>query len=214
LDKYIDLTKAYIPLVPSELMVNLHESRLSDWEERKSKTVLVKAEAGDQPLHYPVDRGIRHHTLLSCISASANAYCPLLLSPTPAVLGKYEKGVRENTDLQIEIVDSPCVTRDIFIEYVRSILISAVESNRLSPGCQNKPAILFCDNGASHCHDEVKRELAEHGILLTVCPPHTSYIFQVLDTLLFERLKAEKKRPLRDPNLGRDLDHVMRIFRA
>jgi hypothetical protein len=60
----------------------------------------------------------------------------------------------------------------------------------------------------------MKRELAEHGILLITYPPLCSPIFQVLDTLLFGRLKAEKKHLLRDLNLGRDLDYVMRIFRA
>jgi hypothetical protein len=214
LDKYINPIKACIPLVPSELIFNLDESGLSDWEERKSRAVLVKAEAADQPLHYPVDCGIRHHTLLCCISASGDAYCPLLLSLSRAVLRIYEKGVRENIDLQIKIVDSLYVTREIFIEYVCSILIPTVKSNRLLPGCQNKPAILFCDNCASHCSDEVKWELAEHRILLITYPPHTSHIFQVIDTLLFGRLKAEKKCLLRNLNLGRDLDHVMRIFRA
>jgi hypothetical protein len=89
-----------------------------------------------------------------------------------------------------------------------------VESNCLLPGCRNKPACLFCDNCAEHCSDEVKRELAEHGILLIACPPYTFHIFQVLDTLLFGRLKAEKKCLLPELNQGRDLDHVMRIFCA
>jgi hypothetical protein len=38
-DKYMDLIKAYIPLVPSELIFNPDESGLSDWEERKSNAV-------------------------------------------------------------------------------------------------------------------------------------------------------------------------------
>jgi hypothetical protein len=59
-DKYINLLMAYIPLVPSELIFNLDEAGLSDWEERRSKPVLVTADAASRPLHYPVDRGIRH----------------------------------------------------------------------------------------------------------------------------------------------------------
>jgi hypothetical protein len=135
LDKYIDLIKAYIPLVPSELIFNVDESGLSGREERKLKAVLVKAEAADQPLHYPVDRWIRRHILLSCISASGDAYCPLLLSPSRAVLGLYEKAVRENVNLPIKIVNAPGVTREIFIEYVCNTLVSVVESNCFLPGC-------------------------------------------------------------------------------
>lgn len=58
------------------------------------------------------------------------------------------------------------------------------------------------------------KELAFHEILLITYPPHTSHIFQVIDLLLFGRLKAIKKQFLRDLTLGRDLDHAMRIFRA
>jgi hypothetical protein len=64
LDKYISLLKAYIPLVPSELTFHLDETRLSDWEERRSKPVLVAADAASRPLHYSVGRGIRYETLL------------------------------------------------------------------------------------------------------------------------------------------------------
>jgi hypothetical protein len=39
LDKYIDLIKTYIPLVPSELIFNLDESGLSGWAERRSRAV-------------------------------------------------------------------------------------------------------------------------------------------------------------------------------
>jgi hypothetical protein len=58
------------------------------------------------------------------------------------------------------------------------------------------------------------KELAIHGIFLITYPPHTSHIFQVLDLLLFGRLRAIKKQVLRDLTLGRDFDYVMRIFRA
>jgi hypothetical protein len=110
--------------------------------------------------------------------------------------GIFDKGVREDIDRRIKILESPYITHVIFVEYVRIVLISAVESNRSIAGCQNKPAILFCDNCASHCSDEVKRELARHGILLLTSPPHSSHTFQVLDRLLFGCLKSAKKRLL------------------
>jgi hypothetical protein len=130
------------------------------------------------------------------------------------VTGIFDKGVREDIDLRIKIPGSPYVTRAIFVEYVRTVPIPAVEGDRSIAGCQNKPAILFCDNCASHCSDEVKRELAEHGVLLLTYPPHTSHIFQVPDRLLFGCLKSAKERLSRDLSLGRELDHAPRIFRG
>jgi hypothetical protein len=214
LQGFIDLLRMYVPLVPSELIFNLDETGLSDWEERKRKRVLVRADRADYELHYPVDRAIRHQTLLCCISASGDAYCPLVLSANRGILAIFNRGVRENIDLQIRIVDSPYMTSDIFINYIRTVLIPAVENNRLLPGCSKKPALLFCDNCSCHCKDDVMKELASHGILLITYPPHTSHIFQVLDILLFGQLKRIKKHLVRDLTLGRDLDHIMRIFRA
>jgi hypothetical protein len=106
------------------------------------------------------------------------------------------------------------MTADIFIEYLRNVLIPAVESSRLLPGCEKKPAILFCDNCSCHCTQDIMKELAIHGILLITYPPHTSHLFKMLDLLLFGRLKAIEEQLLRDFPSGRDLDHVTRIFRA
>jgi hypothetical protein len=53
-------------------------------------------------------------------------------------------------------------------------------------------ALLFCDNYAAHCFDEVLSKLARHGIRVMTYPPHTSHIFQVQDVPLFEVLKQVK----------------------
>jgi hypothetical protein len=44
--------------------------------------------------------------------------------------------------------------------------------------------------------------------------PHTLQIFQVRDRLLFGRLKAAKKQPVRDLEESAQLDHVVRVFKA
>jgi hypothetical protein len=104
-------------------MFNLDETGLSDWEVRRSKPVLLTADAANRPLPYPVDRVIRHPTLLCCTSASGDAHCPLFLSANRAVLGLFEKGVCENIDLQIKILSSPYVTGESFIKYPGTVLI-------------------------------------------------------------------------------------------
>jgi hypothetical protein len=48
LQGYIDLLRAYVPLIPSQLIFNLNETGLSDWEERKPKPVLITSECEDQ----------------------------------------------------------------------------------------------------------------------------------------------------------------------
>jgi hypothetical protein len=51
--------KEYVPLVPTELLFNIYESGLSDWEERKPKRILIPIEAKATTLHYSTSPKIR-----------------------------------------------------------------------------------------------------------------------------------------------------------
>jgi hypothetical protein len=214
LDRYITLIKTWVPLVPAELIFNMDETGLSDWEERKPKPVIVPSSMDDSFLHYPVDRAIRHQTLLCCVSASGDASCPLFVCSNAAALSIFQTGIREGVDARMKIQPSPYVTKEIFLEYVREVFLPTVEQKRLLPGCHGKPAILFCDNCTCHCSADVLQDLSSHGILLITYPPHSSHIFQVLDVLLFGRLKSAKKYLRRDTSQVPIVDHVMRVFRA
>jgi hypothetical protein len=83
LNDYISLIKEYVPLVLVELIFNLHETRLFNWDEWKTKLEIIPSHASPSTLHYPVDRAIHHHTLLYGVSASGDAHSPLLLAPHP-----------------------------------------------------------------------------------------------------------------------------------
>jgi hypothetical protein len=91
LDDYISIIQAYVSLGPTELIVNLHETGLSDWEERKAKPMIIPSEATQIPLPDPADRNIRHHTLLCCVSASGDAYTPLFIASRPNTTGIFGK---------------------------------------------------------------------------------------------------------------------------
>jgi hypothetical protein len=172
-------------LVPAELIFNLDEAGLSDWEERKMKPVIIPPHAPSSTLHYPLDRTIRRHILLCCVSESGDAYSPLFIALHPKTRSIFEKSIRENIDLKLEIRQVPDVDAGLFNQYRKEIFIPAVAANREPPGCDNKPAVLFCDNCTSHCSEEILRELARNGILVLTYPPHTSHLFQILDVLLF-----------------------------
>jgi hypothetical protein len=70
--------------------------------------------------------------------------------------------------------------------------IHVVASTRKIEGCQNKTAILFCNNCAAHCLDDVLRKLSRPGILILTYPPPILQLFQVLDVLRFTVLKLAK----------------------
>jgi hypothetical protein len=57
-------------------------------------------------------------------------------------------------------------------------------------------------------------KLAWHWVFVLTYPPHTSYIFQVLDVLLFSLVKRSKKSQIRDHALPIHVDHILSLFRA
>jgi hypothetical protein len=115
----------------------------------------------------------------------------LLLCSNSAALSIFHGEIRDGIDLRIKIQPSPYLNKQPFFEYVHEVFLPAVESNREFTGCRGNPAILFCDNYSCHCSDEILRELASRGVLLMAYPPHSSHIFQVLNLLLFVKLKSK-----------------------
>jgi hypothetical protein len=192
LNQYISLIKNWDSLIPAELIYNLDETGLSDWEDSKPDPILVPTTLGDTMIHYPVNRQIRDQTFSCCIFASGGAFCQLLVRAKQSVLRLCEMVIRDGRDLRIKIAESPYVTKELFLEYLRDVLIPSIESNRALPGCQRKPAIIFCDNCSCHCSDNSLQELANHQIILMTYPPRTQHRFQALDVLLFGRLKSAK----------------------
>jgi hypothetical protein len=122
--------------------------------------------------------------------------------------------VCDGIDLKIEIASSASLRQDIFNEYIDEILIPAVISDRGLPGCNHKPAVLFCDDCCAHCSNAALDKMARNGIRVITYPPQTSHIFQALDVLLFGILKRANKYQRRDDMLGQGVDHVLRLFLA
>jgi hypothetical protein len=70
LNQCIELIKKWIPLVPAELLFNLDETGLFELEDSRPKPIPVPTDLGDSMIHYPVNRQIKHQTLLCCIYPS------------------------------------------------------------------------------------------------------------------------------------------------
>jgi hypothetical protein len=86
-------------------------------------------EARETIIHYPTSRKIRHQTLVCCVTAAGDTYCPLLVSSDPAARAVFEHQIRDGIDIQIEINPSPSVNAEIFERYADAVLIPAVEAN-------------------------------------------------------------------------------------
>jgi hypothetical protein len=58
------------------------------------------------------------------------------------------------------------------------------------------------------------KEFAERGVVVMTYPSHISHLFQVLDLLLFGRLKSAPNDIPRADADATDTDHLVRIFKA
>jgi hypothetical protein len=114
----------------------------------------------------------------------------------------------------MEIREPAYATAEIFRRYIETVFFPAIAANRKLPGCRNKPAILLCDNCACHCSEDIIIEFARYGVLVLSYSPHTSNLFQVLDLLLFGRLKSAKKYLPRNEQASTSIDHIIRIFKT
>jgi hypothetical protein len=196
-----------------QLIFNLDEIGLSDWEERKPKLSLIPMTVENADLHSLVDRGIRRQMLLCCVSASGNAYCPLLLCSNPAALSIFQMGIRHGIDLRIKIQPSLYLNKDLFLEYVRDVFLPAVESNRELSGCRRKLAILFYDDCSCHWSDEIIRDLAPHGVLLITCQLHSLHNSKLSASVYLRSLNRQRYIP-RDLTQSPVVDHVLRVSRT
>jgi hypothetical protein len=139
LDYILVLIKSWVRLVPAELIFSFDETGLSDWEERKPKPVLISTSVEKADLHDPLDRGIRHQTLPCCVSASRDAYCPLLLCPNPAALSICHTGCAMELTFESKVShyhisskncsSSMCV-KYFFLQLKATMSFQDVEENR------------------------------------------------------------------------------------
>ena len=118
LKEYLDLVENVIGITPAESIYNIDETNLSDWEERKPKMVIIPKELENKRLHYHVNQGISHQTLIVTINASGDAYFPLIITSDPNTEAIFDTTIRKDADLSIRVENSPYVTKAIFTEFI------------------------------------------------------------------------------------------------
>jgi hypothetical protein len=158
LEEYLTLIKKIVPIVPTELLFNFDEMKPSEWENRRSKPVFVPTQEQESTLNYPVNRSVRHHALLCCVTASRDSYSPMQIAPTVSARKPFDIGVRDHIDLIIEVRQPAYATAELFYRYITEVFFLTLETNRQLPGCENRLCILFCDNCSIHCQDQLLKE--------------------------------------------------------
>jgi hypothetical protein len=113
------------------------------------------------------------------------------------------RGVRMGVDFLLRQRSKPDVSRKLFLQYFKMILLPYLHERRDMEQFEGREAVLLMDNCSSHISDEVVAILTEARVRIITFAPHTTQIFQVLDLVLIGALKKrgnglrafEKERP-------------------
>jgi hypothetical protein len=64
----------------AELVFNLHEVGISDWEDRKTKTVIGPVTIVGQTIHHEKSRTVKHVSVIACVSAAGASITSYLIT--------------------------------------------------------------------------------------------------------------------------------------
>jgi hypothetical protein len=91
----------------------------------------------------------------------------------------WEDGWRDGQDFLIRSSDTSYVTRPIFKEYIRDVILKSFNTTRETMHLENFAGVLLCDNCSSHIDEEVMAILARENSRVITFPLHTSHLLQI-----------------------------------
>jgi hypothetical protein len=178
----------------AELVFNLDEVGISDWEEHKTKTetLIVPATMRGQTIHHEISRTVKHISVIACISAAGESLTLYIITSqarTSVSERLQTEGVRFSTDFVLRSNPSPSINAEIFLDYIRTVFLSNFAELRTLDGFTEETGVLLMNNCPSHVTDDIIGLLTEARVRVITFAPHTTQIFQILDVTLFGALK-------------------------
>jgi hypothetical protein len=182
-----------------DLVFNLDEVGVSDWEDRKSKRVVVPAALNGQTIHHGINRNLKHITVVTCVAASGEYLIPYIVTSQDSSALRPDlqaRGIEFHRHLEIVPSQKPYVNGKTFANYIKTVFIPYVAKVRRERDIEQEEAALLMDNCPCHVTSEVTTLLTQARVRVITFAPHTTHIFQLLDVTLFEMFKRAGKYSL------------------
>jgi hypothetical protein len=192
LNEHIINMQRYVSGKIAELVFNLDEVGSSDWEDRKTRKVLVPASVDSDDVFHPVSRKYKHMTLLVCVSAGGDALCPMLIVANEIPPDMGDRGLRLDEDVMIRTRNPPYINEQLFFEYLSTVLVPYIIDVREKIEKTEERAILLMDGMTAHTSERVLSYLGRNNVAAIIFPSHTTNLFQALDLSFFGALKRRK----------------------
>jgi hypothetical protein len=135
---------------------------------------------------------LQHLSVVACISVAGEHTTPFFVSSqvNPTVERPLKsKGLRLNVDLILKHQNKPCMSSQLFAEYISTVLLPYVDELQSNEECADKEAVPLMYNCSVHVQGDTLQMLADHRVKVLKFPPHTTHTFQSLDLSLFGNFK-------------------------
>jgi hypothetical protein len=143
----------HLPGSCAELVFNLDEVCISEWEDRARRKVIVLVSMTDQTIHHGVYRNLKHMSVIYCVSAAGESLTPFVVSSQvhdTVIEALKIEGFWMGMYMVLEHRQKAYVTATVFQQYVTNILIPFIESLRTNPEFTGESPIFLMDNRSIH----------------------------------------------------------------
>jgi hypothetical protein len=110
LDQALACIIQFVQSRATELVFNLDEGGISEWEDRKAKKGIIAKSMGEQTVHHKVNRDLKHVSVIACVSAAGDRLIPYIVISQDSLHVREQstkKGVHFGTDLILKARRKP-----------------------------------------------------------------------------------------------------------
>jgi hypothetical protein len=153
LERTVQDLKEHIQRCVAELVFNLDEVGISDWEDRTTERVIVRATMRGETIHHEISRIVKHISVIACLSAAGESLTPYIITsqaPTSVREPLKKEGVRLGTDFVLRSNPKPYINTEIFLGYIRTVFLPNLAELRRLDGFAEETGVLLMDNCPSH----------------------------------------------------------------
>jgi hypothetical protein len=176
----------------AELVFNLDEVGISESDDQKTKIVIVPISVSEHTMHHKVNGNLTHVSVIACILAAKGGLTPYIVTSQDQIhVPEQSKkhGGRFGTDLILKARTKPYINTEIFLEYIRTVLLPTLNDLCSLEEFADEEAILLMDHCPNQVGEEILSLLRDTGVRIIIWAPHTTNIFQKLEICLFGVLK-------------------------
>jgi hypothetical protein len=171
----------------AELVLNLGEIDMSEWEDQKDKKVIASKMMDGQTIHYRASRNVRHISIITCIIASGEPLTPYIVpshDSAPVCRRLMSRGVCLRVDFMSRQRLKSYISDKLFLEYFNSIFVLYLNERRESEefeACEACEAALLMDICSPHMSNDIVAVFTPVRMRIITFARHTTHIFQMLN---------------------------------